>query len=125
MTTIPDEVRRTIKVSLLNARNRDIHHGTPDGVRYYQKAIDWLDTLPRISEPDWANAPDGATHHGFRGDGSGVWLRKSDSVGPVIMGYHWTGEYFLGGVHTEFSGHYLPVGIDWRETITKRPEREE
>lgn len=73
-----------------------------------------IDTHPTMPEPDWEQAPRWATQHFFSPNsegyfGHGVELRTKHSFNS------WS--YSL----TMPSGLYLPIGIDWRTTLRRRP----
>ena len=122
-------------------RINDSDHGEPclvyqalDGA-YNVKGIDderahRLDDMPgdfiplakpvAAPEPDWSAAPEWATHHVFCGDAEGMWI-KTDGT-PTVDGYGWSFNAREGWTDWLSSGETLPLGIDWRTTLTKRPE---
>jgi hypothetical protein len=73
---------------------------------------------PQPPEVDWSKAPKGTEYHVYEPTGVGYWV---DSTGfddpPYVHKCHWV--HFS---RNEFSGYELPLGIDWRCTLTSRPQ---
>ena len=86
-----------------------------------ETVLAWAKSLPKTPKPDWAEAPLGASHHAFSGDGVGRWYSQWLGYGePIVTGTTWYPATYKGQSHLE-----LPVGIDWRTTLRKRPEGEQ
>ena len=78
---------------------------------------DWLDAQPKAPEPDWTQAPDWAQWWAVDADGMAWWYATQPE--------------YLNGAGTEWDGDQqtrrvglvdLPLGIDWRTTLRRRPE---
>ena len=122
---IPDEVRvAIIRCSDQAKRERD------DGFAQYDLSPEWillrnwLDNLPKAPEPDWSQAPGVMTHHYFDPYGDGHWVcGESFEVEPRFR-LGWRNNSGWGLHLNTASGYQLPVGVDWRTTLRKRPEVE-
>ncbi len=78
----------------------------------------WIDGLPAMPQPDWDEAPESAGWHAIDPDGLGYWFPAE----PFTA----FGTWYIESGREKKSGYYtLPLGIDWRQTLTKRPPREE
>jgi hypothetical protein len=71
---------------------------------------------PQPPEVDWSQAPETATHHAYTGTGRGIWLREPENQDICVAGSTWVGWACAD------DGDYLPLGIDWRCTLTSRPQ---
>jgi len=65
-------------------------------------------------EVDWTDAPEWATCHTFDKNGSGYWNERIPSALRALWTYH---EGFCN--KSRFS---LPNGLDWKQSLTTRPE---
>lgn len=85
----------------------------------------WVRAHINTPQPDWSKAPHWATCHLYLYDGLGAWFQAPPSLEEPILddnaslGYTWN---FSG--RRSMSGLVLPLGIDWRTTLTKRPDKE-
>lgn len=77
---------------------------------------EWLDAEPQMPTLDWSKAPT-ATHHAYTSDGFGVWLWEMAWHAPLAR----TDKGWGPSSHIYESYYYLPVGIDWRTTLQRRP----
>ena len=77
--------------------------------------------LPTAPEPDWSDAPDNATHWAVDGyQNASGWWEAWFYVGEPKM---WQSDMGWDGpkrIHADQV--ILPIGIDWRTTLRKRPE---
>jgi hypothetical protein len=72
-------------------------------------------------EPDWSSRAAWVTAHVFDGAGDGMYIGHdwSDSAPPEpdgVVSWDWTGSQW------DYSGLTLPLGVDWRTTLRRRPE---
>jgi hypothetical protein len=64
-------------------------------------------------EIDWKRAPRWANYHTCDEDGCGYWYETK----PYTRGGFWCAQ---GDIEWKQSEYTLPVGVDWRESLTKR-----
>lgn len=64
--------------------------------------------------PDWSQAPEWAEWWAVDADGQVLWLTKQ----PFILGAGWANP---GGVTRRAESINLPLGVDWRTTLQRRP----
>ena len=82
-------------------------------IEYIRAAI-----LPRASQPNWDEAPEWAQWHGIEPDTLGYWMAYE----PIAA----LGCWYTGCERALKSGYYtLPIGIDWRITLQRRPEADD
>jgi hypothetical protein len=110
---MPDEVRGWIesaaKVASDSARYYDADSSSSDAV------LAWLDAQPAAPEPDWTTAPDWAQWWAVSARGVASWWAGDK---PYIDGALWDN----GGGKLITYVIDLPLGVDWRTTLRRRPE---
>lgn len=65
--------------------------------------------------PDWSQAPEWAMFHAINANGTGHWYQHEPqhrTIGWVKRDGRWHGDI----------GYLLPLGVDWRETLQRRPQ---
>ena len=86
--------------------------------------MDWLDNQPAVPEPDWDAAPEWAEWYMVAPDGTIIYIdgqTHEDMPTPVAEEGEW--DWFWKCQYEE-PGHVdLPLGIDWRTTLRRRPRR--
>lgn len=75
-----------------------------------------LDAQPEAPEPDWSTAPEWAQWWAVDTDGVACWYVSE----PNINGAVWAPTDDLW--HLTQGLVALPIGVDWRTTLRKRPE---
>lgn len=123
---IPPDIAATMREALVIAS--EYYQRVPINANEYPKKFDridaamqYLDTLPAAPAPDWSKAPEWATHHVYNCVGSGLWINGEAKVDTTwASGWRRVLRQTMDG-HTDYSGYQLPIGIDWRETLTARP----
>jgi len=111
--SIPDEVRTAILNCTKLVRNR----GFPGDLVDVIMLLDWLQSQPTAPEPDWSQAPEWAQWWAFDTHNVGFWYAEE----PHVMAGKWESNHGM----IVWDGAYsddLPIGIDWRTTLRKRPE---
>jgi len=124
--TIPEDVRAAMRQALEFCAGD--YCMTGDRYDHFEAALAWLDAQPAAPEPDWDSAPEWAN-----------WWAASVPVGlykftnafwyaekPHMRAHEWvcatnpdgspTGK-MMGAPYVD-----LPLGIDWRTTLRRRPE---
>jgi len=126
---IPDDVREWIDRKAI----WDINEFAADGQTLdcwaklvYDEAIavrDWLQSQPTAPEPDWSTASPDTQYHTIDASGLGIWWNTSHPPQPVV--FLWVSDeldkeqqYFMIVDYV----YDLPLGIDWRTTLRRRPE---
>lgn len=117
---VPEDVREwmTVVDEYFNSNDCDV----PDNVlTNLQSIMDYLDGLPVAPEPDWSVAPERAEYYAVDADRISWWfilepfIRSKADAGWSMLD-ETKGFWFAG------RRKLLPIGCDWRETLTKRPE---
>ena len=117
MCTVPDEVRRATGTILVKSAQPNLN---PE-----LDILDvWVNNLPRMLEPDWKAAPEWAMWRAIDPDGQTIWS-KEELMYEQAYWFHDRLHYSVDGCceHAEYVS--LPVGIDWRCTLRKRPEADQ
>jgi len=116
---IPDDVREAISICVME--NTDMIED------YLHVLREWLENLiPEMPKPDWSRAPAWAQWWAVDGlhNGTGYvagWFSEEPEHDDV-MGM-WTGNPEWGDTDDCFDQYIvLPIGIDWRCTLQRRPE---
>ena len=128
MSNVPDEIRKAI----LDAAQfyGMMQHGKDyvtdaDSDKIYDEYMmikAWLDSQPAAPEPDWSEAPEWADAWVVETSCRSWWWAGY----PVATNGGWSGGGWSGVGRREFCHHEsLPLGIDWRTTLRKRPTAEE
>jgi hypothetical protein len=129
-----DDIRQTVLDALRHARfsaeyAEAIHDsagnfvslGDMAKVARIDAAIAYIEAQPAAAPvPDWSKAPDWADFHVYNCMGMGLWSEICLAVNAGSQS-GWRG--VLLSTNAVFSGYQLPVGIDWRTTLTQRPPR--
>ena len=82
---------------------------------------EWLDSQPRMPEPDWSKAPEKANwwavdgYQTVTGYWHSWWYVKKPTLDQVNTCWDSLNRIYAGAVDLE-------IGIDWRGTLRKRPE---
>jgi len=77
------------------------------------------DTQPEAPEPDWDEAPEWAQWWAVDADGLTYWY---GIVPPTLSPTHDMWDTGPDGFDTPIGYIDLPLGIDWRTTLRRRPE---
>ena len=114
---IPDEIR--------TALHHCIHYTFTSNTMYQsaQKAQNWLDVQPTAPEPDWRTAAPDTQYHTIDASGLGIWWDTSHP--PQTVGLLWEPDELDKEQQYPMIVDYvydLPLGIDWRTTLRRRPE---
>ena len=86
--------------------------------------VDYIPLHPPVAapEPDWSQAPPWANwwavEHAYGSLGMAYWFANE----PVLQYSEWSD---FPGTKALYNPVDLPLGIDWRTTLTKRPEASE
>jgi len=108
---IPKNVRMALEAIL--DRNNTKHTYSGREVRV------WLVSQPQIPKPDWERAPDWAEWWAVSADGYAYWYKNKPS--RQMHSFSWHG----WGMSGRYNGQIvLPIGIDWRQTLQRQPQRE-
>ncbi len=113
---IPEDIKEIIKLLTKTSSAQMIFK--PESL---QAVCDCIDNLPTIPEPDWIHADGWVTCRTIDPDGDAFWWERE----PYVHGATWqsTDEENLLSM---YAGHVeLPLGIDWRLTLQKKPETNE
>ena len=123
---IPENVRKAITNCSDGAiRERAEGQGQYDYADEWLLLRDWLQSQPTAPEPDWSTASPDTQYHTIDASGLGIWWNTSHLPQPVV--FLWVSDeldkeqqYFMIVDYV----YDLPLGIDWRTTLRKRPEVE-
>ena len=122
--TMPDDVRDIIRTTLEyyveywdeNDTSMDNRYST-DAHADAEIVYAWLDAQPDAPIPDWTTAPPWAQWWAVDEDGRTYWYDRQPYVEKADDGcWDGNGEFRWNGDVT------LPVGVDWRTTLRRRPE---
>ena len=83
---------------------------------------EWLDSQPPMPQPDWRDCPGYATHHAFRPNGKGYWVRLPEQKYASLRRPVTAEDVDWWDEECDESGLTLPLGIDWRQTLRQRPQ---
>lgn len=87
----------------------------------------WLDAQPAAPEPDWSQAPDWARWWAADSDGESTYYAERPEPDEKIA--CWDSARWSAKGSTILSEwdktSPLPLGVDWRTTLRKRPEAAE
>lgn len=86
---------------------------------YKRAQDDALHTLPIMPQLDWPKAPGWAKAHVYNCHGMGMWVGSDDLTVNMGAGSGWLGAFPSLGC--DYSGYDLPIGLDWRQTLQRRP----
>lgn len=127
---MPDEVREIITAALLEKQARllaNYPNVCAADANMIMDALDWIDAQPAMPEPDWSKAPDWAQAHVFLSTGYGMWVKPAPEVNtrPMTFGGWKFPDVSPFDIEDQSSGLMLPLGVDWRTTLRRRPEAAE
>ena len=117
---IPDDVRHDMK---------DIYAhlllvGAPDKIRdASERVARYIISQPTAPEPDWSTASPDTQYHTIDASGLGIWWDTSHP--PQTVGLLWEPDELDKEQQYPMIVDYvydLPLGIDWRTTLRRRPE---
>jgi hypothetical protein len=113
--TIPEDVREAMRQALEFCAGD--YCMTGDRYDHFEAALAWLDAQAAAPEPDWTTAPDWAQWWAVDEDGRTYWYNRQPYVEKADDGcWDGNGKFEWNGDVT------LPVGVDWRTTLRRRPE---
>jgi hypothetical protein len=124
--TIPDDVRDIIRTTLEyyveywdeNDTSMDNRYST-DAHADAEIVYAWLDAQPDAPIPDWTTAPPWAQWWAVDADGFACWYGVAPPFLPNAS-HAWDSEPEGRGESVGYIN--LPVGVDWRTTLRRRPE---
>jgi len=120
---IPDDVReiieRLVQESWDKAVSMQRHAAVHQAIEDKYKLRRWLDSLPAAPEPDWSDVDEAILYHAIAQNGAGYYHEQKPYMEDV---YYWRGGYWESdGVQMASNITVLPIGIDWRTTLRRRP----
>jgi hypothetical protein len=113
--TIPDDVRDVIMEALSVLLGRQDFEGEPS--ERTVNAMNWLEAQPEAPQPDWATAPPWVNWWAADANGETHWFVSA----PKVFDSIWMPHPHLEIIDDDGDVD-LPVGIDWRTTLRRRPE---
>lgn len=128
---IPNEVQKHLKDVLPLARGlmeEAEFAGLISNMRRHEAqaridiVLELLDNLPQPPEPDWSQAPDWAQWWAVDADGTAVWYEAEPFVSDPFM---WDWNYTPHTQNKIDKILHIPIGIDWRTTLRRRPQPEQ
>lgn len=115
---IPNEVREALDEILW--AYYDNSKFDPDFDRNtYGIVSEWRDSLSQAPEPDWSKAPEWAEWWAVNADGGVAWFENKPTIWVSVVYCGW--ESNKGRWKTILDRLELPLGVDWRTTLRKRP----
>lgn len=118
---IPDDVRKKLEFLLQRAWvNADWREDA-------EVVLDWLKTLPTPPRPDWDDAPSWAMWWACDPNGQAYWYGIEPLLYETVDFAGW-GQHIMQGEAQggwRFCREYeIPLGVDWRTLIQRRPDSE-
>lgn len=118
---IPDDVRQWIQQLVWDAEQNEL----PDITKEQLYCVgEWLDSQPTAPEPDWSQAPPNAKWYTVDSRGERCWWVLDEAPYIEPRQHFWTCKHGLGYAHW-IDRIDLPICVDWRTTLRKRPEATE
>ena len=126
---IPDDVRKSMR-NLMECDGRDTIEKWGSDIgnvnRWLELLADQMQSQPTAPEPDWSTAPEGAMWWAVDPDGYCNWFENEPILtqvtsAPDEIGPHWS---YFGSCWHRYEAVNIPLGIDGRTTLRKRPEEE-
>ncbi len=78
----------------------------------------WLDSQPTMPVPEWDKAPEWAQWWAVEASEIALWFEFEPALNPERFVWEASNGY------NQTYGVCLPIGIDWRQTLRRRPEAE-
>ena len=122
---IPDGVREWIIEAASGPASIYEHYGVRTVNESRARAVlDWIasqteESQPVAPQPDWSTAPEWAMWWAVDPDMVGYWFGTEP-----LAGYGEWNSYDDQNSKVKAGYYSMPLGIDWRQTLRKRPEAE-
>jgi len=116
------EIRSVIRCAL-EAAIED-YYLSGESVQAFEDALAWLDAQPEAPEPDWRKAPKYANAWVASPFGTEAFFFNADTDVDSRAWEENDWGWILADIEAECESVKcnLPIGIDWRTTLRRRPE---